>query len=131
MNDAEKIKALEDEIVKLKKSNQYLQSKNEEFENGDLSLYHAVQKKMKELSKILNKYKLDDIDIDDKNNKSFERISSILEKCEKYALSANALGARLGLNQEPTNEQQSTNTRKPTTPESMADAVGELAGMRQ
>ena len=124
MTDAERIKELE-------KSNAYLVGKLDSYENGDMSLYHAVQRKMKELSKVLNKHKLDDIDIDDAKNKSFERLSAILEKCEKYALSANALGARLGVGGEE-GTQVATNTilRKITTPESMADNIGELAGMK-
>ena len=122
--DAERIKELE-------KSNAYLVGKLDSYENGDQSLYYAVQRKMKELSKVLNKYYLDEVNIDDKDSKKFERLSAILEKCEKYALSANALGARLGVGgtDEPT-EANNAIVRKITTPESMADNIGELAGKR-
>lgn len=121
--DAEKIKLLE-------KENAFLRGKIEEFENGDASLFHAVQRKMKELSKILNKHRLDEVDIDDKNSKTFERLSAILEKCEKYAMSANALGGRLGVSIGEDAAATGGLVRKITTPESMADNIGELAGKK-
>lgn len=128
MADIDKIKQLESRISALEKERDFFRDKSEEYENGDLSLYYSVQKKMKELSKILNKHNLGDLDIDDAKNKSFDRISTILEKCEKYALSANALGARLGV--------PNSNEEKPVeevkvlriSPETMADNIGELAG---
>jgi len=127
--DAERIKELEEKVKSLERSNLFLQKKVDDFENGADNLYHAVNRKMTELSRILNKHKLDDIDIDDKNSKTFERISSILEKCEKYALSANALGAKLGIDIEKSDTEKPI-YRKPTTPESIADSVGELAGQK-
>lgn len=120
--DAEIIKELEKKV-------KYLEGRVDEFENGDSSLYYAVQRKMKELSKILNKHKLDEIDIDDRNNKSFERLSGILEKCEKYALSATALGSRFGVTP-PESENKIGIIRTITTPESIADGIGNPAGQR-
>lgn len=131
MTDLDKIKELEDKIKSLEKSNTFLQNKLNDMEGGDMSLYHAVQRKMKELSKILNKYKLDEVDIDDAKNKTFDRLSGILEKCEKYALSANALGSRLGVGGgEDVVANTGATIRKITTPESMADNIGELAGRK-
>lgn len=129
MTDLEKIKELEDKVKALEKSNTFFQSKLNDMEGGDMSLYHAVQRKMKELSKILNKYKLDEVEIEDVKNKTFDRLSGILEKCEKYALSANALGARLGVavNSEGTTSSSSI-IRKITTPESISDVLGNTAG---
>jgi hypothetical protein len=122
---ADSIEELKAKILSLEKANTYLGNKVSSYEGGDQSLYYAVQRKMKELSKILNKHDLDAIDIDDKNNKSFERLSAILEKCEKYALSANALGARLGIGASDTNNSGEAIVRKITTPESMAQEHGD------
>lgn len=121
----------QEKIKSLEKANAYLQSKIDDYENGEASLYHSVQRKMKELSKILNKHKLDEIDIEDAKNKTFDRLSGILEKCEKYALSVNALGSRLGVDSVSQDKPQVGATiRKITTPENMADNIGELAGQK-
>ncbi len=126
---ADTIEELKARIVALEKANAFLESKVSSYEDGDLSLYHAVQRKMKELSKILNKNDLSGIDIDDKNGKSFERLSAIMEKCEKYALSASALGARVGINAAPVNQQEAI-VKRITTPESISDVLGNTAGQR-
>lgn len=115
------IEELQDKIKSLEKSNAFLLSKVNDFENGDKSLYHAVQRKMTQLSKILNKHDLADIDIDDAKNKTFDRISAILEKCEKYALSANALGDRIGVDK----GNNGNSIIRRITPESMAQEIGD------
>jgi exonuclease VII small subunit len=125
----ETVEELKDKISALEKANAYLESKVAEYEEGDSSLYYAVQRKMKELSKILNKHDLAGVDIDDKNNKSFERLSAILEKCEKYALSASALGARVGINTAPASTgQPEAIVKRITTPESISDVLRNTAG---
>jgi len=87
------------EIEELKKQNKYLSDKIHSIENGDSNLYYAVKKKMSEFAILLNKTNMSEVEIDDKNSKTFERITSILEKCEKYAISASALGIRSGIEQ--------------------------------
>jgi hypothetical protein len=116
-------KSLEERIKELEKSNKYLSDKIAEFENGDDNLYHAVKKKMSEFAIILNKTKMQDIDLNDKNDKTFERITSLLEKCEKIAVSASALGVRSGVEQVANTVTQSI-VKKPYTPESAADDIG-------
>ena len=118
---------LEEKIKELDKQNKYLLSKIELYENGDDSLYHAVKRKMSEFAIILNKNSMQNIDLDDKNSKAFERITAILEKCEKIAISASALGVRSGAEQITTTANQFL-TKKPFTPEMVADQVGQLAG---
>ena len=113
------------ELEELKKSNAYLQGKIEMYENGDANLYYSVKKKMSELAKILNKNDMADLDIEDAKNKGFERIIGILEKCEKIAISANALGVRFGVeNQVQPVGSEVSKDRKPYTPESAADDIG-------
>lgn len=84
------------EIDYKKKCEEY-EKKIDLYENGDSSLYYAVKRKMSEFAIILNKNSMDGIDMDDKNSKTFERITAILEKCEKIAASASALGVRSGI----------------------------------
>jgi predicted nuclease with TOPRIM domain len=116
------LEQLQERIKDLEKSNAYLQGNVEMYENGDANLYYSVKKKMSELAKILNKNKLEDVDIEDAKSKAFERIIGILEKCEKIAISANALGVRFGVERktEPL-DSEPIKDRKPYTPESAAD----------
>jgi hypothetical protein len=96
--DKEEVKneTLEEKIERLEKINKYLQTKLDEFIRGDASLFHAVQKKKFEISELLNKNDLRDIDIMSKSDASFERIFKLLEKCESISNSSKALGEMLG-----------------------------------
>lgn len=87
---------LEQKIDRLEKRNQYLQSKVDEFLKGDANLFYAVQKKKFEISDLLNKTDLREIDIMSKSDASFERIFKLLEKCESISNSSKALGEMLG-----------------------------------
>jgi len=89
-----------------------------------------LKKQMSEFAILLNKNSMENIDMDDKNSKAFERVTTILEKCEKIAISASALGVRSGIEITIDKPQENIN-RKPFTPEMAADQVGELAGQNQ
>lgn len=86
-----------EEIKNLKRSNDYLTRKCSYYENGDAKLYYALQRKMSEMANTLNRQNLEDIDLDDRNSKAFDRIVTILQKCETISASASALGAIAGV----------------------------------
>lgn len=86
-----------EEIKNLKISNDYLSRKCSYYENGDAKLYYALQRKMSEMANTLNRQNLEDIDLDDRNSKAFDRIVTILQKCETISASASALGAIAGI----------------------------------
>ena len=88
---------LKAKISSLEKQVKFLTDKIDKYENGDSKLYYSVKRKMSELSNLLNANDLSDMSISDKDSKAFERVSAILEKCEKYAISASALGVRSGI----------------------------------
>ena len=88
--------SLEQKLERLEKSNSYLQSKVDEFLKGEANLFYAVQKKKFEISDLLNKTDLREIDIMSKSDASFERIFKLLEKCESISNSSKALGEMLG-----------------------------------
>ena len=125
----QQLEELQEKINKLEKSNQYLIGRIELYENGDAKLYYAMQRKMTEMANILNKHSLADVDIEDKNSKTFERITAILEKAEKISSTASGLAIIAGITGDE--EKDVTNKKnKITTPESIADSVGELAGRK-
>lgn len=96
-NEAIVIETQEEKIDRLEKSNQYFKAKLDEFIKGDANLFYAVQRKKFEISDLLNKTDLRDIDIMSKSDASFERIFKLLEKCESISNSSKALGEAMGV----------------------------------
>jgi hypothetical protein len=105
----ETLDELKHTIKDLEKKLQYSESQKKVYENGDAKLYYALQRKMSEMANTLNKQNLEDIDIDSKDSKSFDRIITILQKCETISSSASALGAIAGV----TGDEQKDIAKKP------------------
>lgn len=124
---------LESKIKDLEKQVSYLQSKNAYYEEDGIGkLYHALNRKANEMAELLNKTSLTAIDIDDPKIKTFERLQKIWVDAGTISASIKALEVLAGINQEGKEDkkEQVQVTRKPFSPENMADAVGELAGKR-
>lgn len=124
---------LESKIKDLEKQIAYLQGKNAYYEQDGIGkLYHALNRKANEMAELLNKTSLTAIDIDDPKIKTFERLQKIWVDAGTISSSIKALEMLAGINQEVKEDkkEQIQVTRKPFSPENMADAVGELAGKR-
>jgi hypothetical protein len=124
---------LENKIKDLQRQISYLQSKNAYYEEDGIGkLYHALNRKANEMAELLNKTSLTAIDIDDPKIKTFERLQKIWVDAGTISSSIKALEVLAGINQEGKEDkkEQVQVTRKPFSPENMADAVGELAGKR-
>ena len=124
---------LENKIKDLEKQISYLQGKNAYYEEDGIGkLYHALNRKANEMAELLNKTSLTAIDIDDPKIKTFERLQKIWVDAGTISSSIKALEVLAGINQDVKEDkkEQVQATRKPFSPENMADAVGELAGKR-
>lgn len=124
---------LENKIKDLEKQIAYLQGKNAYYEQDGIGkLYHALNRKANEMAELLNKTSLTAIDIDDPKIKTFERLQKIWVDAGTISSSIKALEVLAGINDEPKEGKKEVQqiTRKPFSPENMADAVGELAGKR-
>ena len=124
---------LESKIKDLEKQIAYLQGKNAYYEQDGIGkLYHALNRKANEMAELLNKTSLTAFDIDDPKIKTFERLQKIWVDAGTISSSIKALEVLAGINQEVKEDkkEQIQVTRKPFSPENMADAVGELAGKR-
>jgi len=97
MTDKEKIKELEERITYLENRYDRLLEEKQKYENGDAKLYYSLQRKMSEMANTLNRQNLENVDIEDKNSKAFDRIIMILQKCETISQSASALGIIAGI----------------------------------
>jgi len=81
-----------DELTALRQENERLKERLALYEDdGEDNLYNSLKRKMNETSKLLNKHSLAEIDISDKDNKSFDRIVKLVENSEKVANAAKAL----------------------------------------
>jgi len=71
-----------------KKDVEFLEKKLSLYEQDGLAkLYYALNRKSNEMATLLNKTKLEDLDLADKDSKSFERMRTIWQDSEKIATS--------------------------------------------
>lgn len=122
---------LETKIKDLEKQIAYLEGKNSYYQQDGIGkLYHALNRKANEMAELLNKTSLTAIDIDDPKIKTFERLQKIWVDAGTISASIKELEVLAGINSGVVDIKKEQQTRKPFSPENMADAVGELAGKR-
>jgi hypothetical protein len=108
----------------------FLEGKLAFYENDGVGkLYHALNRKANEMADLLNNNDLTKVQMEEPKDKTFERLQKIWSDAEGVSNAIKSLGLLAGINMGPIDivkEQQKI--RKPFSPESVADAVGELAG---
>lgn len=90
---------------------------------GGSALFYALNRKMNEIASLLNGVNLKNIDIAAKSDVSFERVFKLLEKSEGISTAAKALGDIAGITGDEEKDMQKT--RKMTSPESVAQTIGD------
>lgn len=124
-------KELEQQIVFLENKVESLRGQVAYYEqDGVGKLYHALNRKANEMAELLNKTSLLVIDIDDPKVKTFDRLQKIWSDAESISSAIKALGtlAGIGMESEAKEAKKEVIIQRPFSPESVADAVGELAG---
>ena len=124
-------KELEQQIVFLENKIETLRGQVAYYEqDGVGKLYHALNRKANEMAELLNKTSLLVIDIDDPKVKTFDRLQKIWSDAESISSAIKALGtlAGIGIESEVKEAKKEVIAQRPFSPESVADAVGELAG---
>ena len=115
-------------IKDLKEQNTILSSKLDSYErDGIEKLFNALQRKANEMADLLNKYKLQDIDIGDKNSKEFERLKAVWTDAKTISESIQIL--KMSTNKEEP-EKEKKEKKSPLTAENIADIYGNKAGQR-
>lgn len=116
-------------IKSLKDENNILSSKLAAYENdGVEKLLNSLQRKANEMADLLNKYKLTDIDIDDRQSKAFERIKVVWTDAKTISESIQALKMAT-IKPEEIKEEKIVEKRA-LTAESIADLYGNKAGQK-
>jgi hypothetical protein len=115
-------------IKDLKEQNTILSNKLDSYErDGIEKLFNALQRKANEMADLLNKYKLQDIDIGDKNSKEFERLKAVWTDAKTISESIQIL--KMSTNKEEP-EKEKKEKKSPLTAENIADIYGNKAGQR-
>jgi hypothetical protein len=96
-------------------------------QNGAAKLFYSLNRKMNELADLLNKQSLANLDIADPKDKSFERLKIAWNEAASIATAVKTLEDAAGITGDEAKDTQIPKFRI-TTPESIADNVGELAG---
>lgn len=95
--------------------------------NGIAKLFYSLNRKANEMADLLNKVNLANLALDDKNDKTFERLKVVWNDAASIATAVKALAETAGI----TNDEEK-DTRNPkfriTTPESISDVLGNTAG---
>ena len=95
-------------------------------ENGPAKLYYSLNRKAWEMADMLNSITMKSLALDDPKDKTFERMRFIINDSSGIANAVKALGEAAGIT--GNEEKDIVTPRRITTPESIADHVGELAG---
>lgn len=97
-------------------------------QNGAAKLYYALNRKMNEMADIMNKNSLSNLSLDDPKDKTFERLKVIWNDATGIAIAVESLGSAIGITGNEAKDIQ--NTRRRTTPESVADVLGDNKGQQ-
>lgn len=97
-------------------------------QNGAAKLFYAINRKMSEMAALMNKTNLANLDLDDKESKSFDRLFKLLEKSQVISNAAQTIQGFAGISNDEIKDTQSPIFR--ITPESMAVNLGGAAGQK-
>lgn len=92
-------------------------------QNGIAKLYYSLNRKANEMADIMNKNSLSNLSLTDPKDKTFERLKVIWNDASSLATSIETLGRAAGITGDE--EKDIQKTRKITTPESMAQQLGD------
>jgi len=91
---------------------------------GSANLFYALNRKANEMAKLLNKFDLSILPLDDKNDKTFERLKIIWNDSTSLSTAIKALENSAGITNDE--EKDKLNPKyKITTPESIAQQIGD------
>jgi len=92
-------------------------------QDGSTRLYYALNRKQNEMADMLNKANLGTLDLTDAKDKTFERLKVIWNDAASISGAVKALGDAAGITGDE--DKDILRTRRVTTPESMAQEIGD------
>ena len=98
-------------------------------EDGVAKLYYSLNRKAWEMADLMNATNLRNLDIDDPKSKTFDRLKVVWQDASSIATAVKALGETAGVTNNETKDIQESKYRI-TSPESIADVLGNIAGQQ-
>lgn len=92
-------------------------------QDGAAKLFYAINRKMNEMASLMNKNNLANLDLDDKEGKSFDRLFKLMEKAKVISDAAQTIQGFAGVTGDEAKDTK--NNRFRITPESMAQKLGD------
>lgn len=92
-------------------------------EDGVSKLYYSLNRKAWEMADLMNATNLKNLDIADPKDKTFDRLKVVWQDAASIATAVKTLGDIAGVSGDENKDIQGK--RKPTTPESMAQELGD------
>ncbi len=96
-------------------------------QNGIAKLYYSLNRKANEMADIMNKNSLATLALDDPKDKTFERLKVIWNDASSIAVSVKSLGELAGVTGD---EEKDIAKKQRTSPESIANVLGNTAGQQ-
>jgi hypothetical protein len=90
-------------------------------QNGAAKLYYALNRKMWEMADILNSTNLKTVNLEEPKDKTFDRLKVIWNDASSISNAVQVLGNSIGIS----GDEEKDIKRKRTTPESIAEELGE------
>lgn len=92
-------------------------------QDGAAKLFYAINRKMNEMATLMNKNNLANLDLDDKEGKSFDRLFKLMEKAKVISDAAQTIQGFAGVTGDESKDIKANKFR--ITPESMAQKLGD------
>lgn len=97
-------------------------------QNGGAKLFYALNRKMNEMADMLNKSTLSTLDLTDPKDKTFERLKVVWNDAASISVAVKSLGETAGITNDEDVDINKSPFKKITTPESIANSIGNTAG---
>jgi hypothetical protein len=97
-------------------------------QDGSTRLYYALNRKQNEMADMLNKSNLSTLDLTDAKDKTFERLKVIWNDAASISVAVKSLGDAAGITGDE--DKDIATKRQRTSPESIANALGNTAGQQ-
>lgn len=94
-------------------------------QNGAAKLFYALNRKMNEMADMLNKSTLSTLDLTDAKDKTFDRLKVIWNDAASIATAVKALGETAGVTNDENADISKATFKRATTPETMAQELGD------
>lgn len=129
MSQIQNLEEAESQIKSLSKQVDVLERRLALYEApGSTKLYYSLNRKMNEMADILNENNLKNVALNDPKDKTFDRLKIIWNDCTSLATAVKQLGDVAGVSGDEEGDMNKKVLPKITSPESIANVLGNSTG---